>query len=337
MRMDDSRLSKQLFFAELDVEKHRPVGRPRTTWNDCVLDDLVYFGFGEKDYLLTDLGWHEVKALTLDRDVWRKRLKSDGLEYALDNWYKIQTARRANKMSSRGVQRQHCTEVSDQVVVRVDDAEDCEEPSLPDYARLRRTPLECVPNSTVLKMLRFLGSRLTQEMLSEVKRVEEKRPRPMNEYSAWAPPFISSRVEQHAEAKVLHLRYVERCKAIRSRRIEREAMYQEWLPTSNHFDYNWNANEKFALEKFNGFRRRGVDGAKTDQYHVVYVPRFFAADIDFPEELPEVIGLPWAEYDEDWVEARPYERSYRNDKRITEQLGLLRRGVVGCVVVGGVE
>ena len=31
MRMDDDRLAKQLFFAELDVDKHRPVGRPRAT------------------------------------------------------------------------------------------------------------------------------------------------------------------------------------------------------------------------------------------------------------------------------------------------------------------
>jgi len=85
--MDDTRLAKQLFFAELDVEKHRPVGRPRTTWNDCVLTDLVDFGFCSKEELVTDVGWLKVKTIALDRVEWRRRLKTEGLEFALTKWY----------------------------------------------------------------------------------------------------------------------------------------------------------------------------------------------------------------------------------------------------------
>jgi len=70
---------------------------------------------------------------------------------------------------------------------------------------------------------------------------------------------------------------------------------------------------------------------------VVWVPRIFLADIDFPEELPDARGLDWAEYDEDWMSAKDFEKRYKKDVRIREQLELFEKGVVGCVVVDGVE
>lgn len=111
-----------------------------------------------------------------------------------------------------------------------------------------------------------------------------------------------------------------------------------WLPTSNVWDDN---DETFVIEKFDGFRKKGVDGAKKDQFHVIWEPRIFAADLDFPDELPEVKGLPWDECDEDWVSATDYMREYKKNKvenaEIIQQLELLKIGGTGGVVVGGLE
>jgi hypothetical protein len=86
-----------------------------------------------------------------------------------------------------------------------------------------------------------------------------------------------------------------------------------------------------------------VDGAKKDQYHVVWEPRIFDADEDFPDELPAARGLPWDESEDDWVDAKDYMAIYKKKKvenaELIVQLELLKSGVVGVVVVvvGGVE
>jgi hypothetical protein len=347
MRMDDSRLAKQLFFGELDVEKHRPVGRPRTTWNDCVLQDLEDFGFGSKADLLSDEGWLRVKELTLERDSWRVLLKTNGMEYALNKWYVDQTTRRTKKMVRLGVELEYCEEPKENVngglPVGDDDREDevgydYNDVYVDEYDKLQRTPLECVPHSEVRKIVRKLGGAMALEVMNEVKRVEAKQRRPMNDYNVWAAPFISSRVAAHAEDKAADLIKIAKWQAIRLRKVEREALFQEWLPTSNVWD---DPDETFAIEKFDGFRKKGVDGAKKDQYHVVWEPRIFDADEDFPDELPAARGLPWDESEDDWVGAKDYMAIYKKKKvenaELIVQLELLKSGVVGVVVVGGVE
>jgi hypothetical protein len=345
MRMDDTRLAKQLFFGELDVVKHRPVGRPRTTWNDCVLNDLVDFGFTTKEEISSDAGWLTLKALTLDRDEWRRRLKTEGLEYALNKWYVDQTTRRTKKMVRLGVDREYCVEPVEPVndglnADRPVDVDEVEKPPLSEYDKLKKTPLECVPHSAVRKILRKLGGTMALEVMQEVTRVEAKQKRPMNEYNAWRLPFISSKVVEHAEDKELYLAKVERWKAIRLKRVERDALFEEWLPQSNLWE---DPNEAFVIDKFDGFRKKGVDGCKKDQFHAVWEPRFFAADDEFPDELPGVLGLPWDDCDEDWVDAKAYLTMYKRNKienaEIIEHLERLKSGgVVGGVGgVGGVE
>jgi hypothetical protein len=322
LRMDDTRLAKQLFFAELDVEKHRPVGRPRMTWNDCVLNDLEDFGISTKAELLTHDGWLRVKAITLDRDEWRRTLKTDGLEYALNKWYVDQTNRRSANMIRLGVDREYCVE--------------SEEPIDADYDRSKRTPLECVPHTEVRKILRKVGGPRAEELMNEVKRVEEKRKRPMNEYEAWTLPYITTRVHEHADDKEAYLLKVERWKAIRLKKIKREVLFLEWLPTSNVYD---DPDEGFSVEAYDRFREKGVDGAKRDQFHVMWHPRIFAADEDFPVELPEKEGLAWAESDLDWMDVNTVMNRYKKYKDENEELlinlGLLKSGKIGCVVVEG--
>jgi hypothetical protein len=104
------------------------VGRPRTTWSDCVLQDLEDFGFGSKADLLSGEGWLRVKELTLERDSWRVLLKTNGMEYALNKWYVDQTTRRTKTMVRLGVELEYCEEPKENVNGRLpvgdDDRED---------------------------------------------------------------------------------------------------------------------------------------------------------------------------------------------------------------------
>jgi hypothetical protein len=62
--------------------------------------------------------------------------------------------------------------------------------------------------------------------------------------------------------------------------------------------------------------------------------------LDFPDELPEVKGLPWEESEEDWVKATAYYGMYKNDPVFWTQMKYLKQSVeqVGVgVEVGGAE
>ena len=201
--------------------------------------------------------------------------------------------------------------------------------------KLDRTPLELVPHGEVRKVVRKLGGAMALEIMGEVKRVEEKRPRTMNDLNAWSLPFISSRVREHESEKNEYLTQVERWKAIRLKKAEREALFRVWLPTSNIWD---DPDETFVIQSFDGFRKRGIDGAKADEFHVIWKPRIFAADEDFPDELPEAQGLPWSESDDlDWMNAKTMLASYKRNKVenavIIGLLEQLKCGVVDGVVV----
>ena len=57
------------------------------------------------------------------------------------------------------------------------------------------------------------------------------------------------------------------CLAIRLKRVEREAELNAWLPTSNVWD---DREETFVINFYDGFRKEGVNGAKKDQFHVIW-------------------------------------------------------------------
>jgi len=223
-----------------------------------------------------------------------------------------------------GVDREYCGEPVDP-----------EEPEGDMLRELQRTPLEFVPNSTVRKILRKLGGALALEVMEEVKRVEAKHKRPMNDYNAWSLPYISHLVDVHADDKERYSANVDRWRSIRLKKAEREALFREWLPTSNTWDSRRDRDETFVVEKFDGFRKKGVDGARKDQFHVVWAPRIFAADVEYPEELPECRGLPW-DVDEnestDWVDAKTYMTIYKRNK--DENAEFLKQ--FECLMNGGV-
>jgi exonuclease III len=313
VRMDGSRLLKQLIFGE-HAEGSRPVGRPRITWIDCIKKDLVDFGICVEGDLKTDDGWLTLKTKIESRSVWRTSVKTIGIAYALHNWYQANTVRRANRMIREN-----------QEIIQCYEPDYDERYEKPKYDKLTRTPLEIMPNGAIRKILRDLGVDATLKVMNDVERVEAKESRPMNEYDVWSPPYISSRVEELASAKALSLS-----------KIKRDDMVQKWLPTSNHFNYDFDADEEFYIEKFDGYRVR-VTGAGAmnhpNQYHIVWKPRTLPADKDYPVQLPEVIGLPWDLYDEDWVKASDYERIYRNDPIFKSQMLFWKNGGV----VGGGE
>jgi hypothetical protein len=108
-------------------------------------------------------------------------------------------------------------------------------------------------------------------------------------------------------------------------------MIEEWMPTSNLVDAG-ELHNYWYVQGFDGFRKKGVDGNRCDQFRVVWEPSVFAADALYPDELPEVNGLPWARSDYDWQPARDFS-SYKNDPFLGPQMVLLREG--GGVVGGG--
>jgi len=77
-------------------------------------------------------------------------------------------------------------------------------------------------NGDVRKLVRVLGVDASIKIRSDVKRVEAGESRSMNEYGKWSLPYISSRGDEHANAKVLVLR-----------RVDRDIMIEEWLAYSN--------------------------------------------------------------------------------------------------------
>jgi hypothetical protein len=162
------------------------------------------------------------------------------MKYSLNKWYVDQTTRRTKKMVRLGVELEYCEEPKENVngglPVGDDDREDevgydYNDVYVDEYDKLQRSPLECVPNSEVRKIVRKLGGAMALEVMNEVKRVEAKQRRPMNDYNVWAAPFISSRVAAHAEDKAADLIKIAKWQAIRLRKVEREALFQEWLPT----------------------------------------------------------------------------------------------------------
>ena len=160
-------------------------------------------------------------------------------------------------------------------------------------------------------------------MVEDVVRVEAKESRPLNDYEAWSLPHISYRVAE-----------LELAETIRQRKVARDAEIEEWLPTSNLFDVHTDAGEEFILEEINGFRK--ATRTHANQFHVVWVPRTFAADADFPVALPEVSGLPWEPSEEDWVSATSFYRMYKADPIVWNQMRYWKQGVLEGVLLDGV-
>lgn len=86
-----------------------------------------------------------------------------------------------------------------------------------------------------------------------------------------------------------------RAEKIMTRKVERDLEVADWMTTSNFWNMQ-DDEQEFILFDFDGFQKDG----RTDQYHAVWAPNVFPADVDFPEELPEAQGKPWDEYETDY-------------------------------------
>lgn len=316
VRMKDCRLLKQLLFGEV-AGHSRPQCRPRTAWIDCIKKDLADFGICESgDNLQSEESWLKLKALAEDRQQWRTSVKSVGIKHALDVWYYSNTVRRSKRMAREGEEMIECFEPAyDQL---------CEDP---EYDKLSRTPLEIVPNGVIGKLLRDLGSVVSNNIMNEVNRVQLKEPRPENDYEKWCDPFITERVLEHANAKEDAMRKTKHCDRVLARKIVRDEQIAVWMPTSNVYN---DRDEMFVIEKIVGYH-----SARPRQYKVQWAPRFFDADADFPDELPEVRGLDWPpDIVNSWMPASSLERSHKDDPDCLAELKAWKDGVM---VGGGVE
>jgi hypothetical protein len=210
VRMKDDRLLKQLLFGEI-ADKKRPKGHPRLTWTDCVKKDLVDFGICEEGELNNEnehANWLKLKESILDREGWRVKVKSVGIEHALLEWYKSNTSRRASRMISEQRNLIQCEEPNSE-----------RRQNERDYARSLNTPLENVPDGSVPKLVRDLGLEQGTILLDEVKRVEDLVPRYMADYSPWCEPYIMSRMNYAAKDKTL--RDIARSEQIRMQGVEK--------------------------------------------------------------------------------------------------------------------
>jgi hypothetical protein len=81
-------------------------------------------------------------------------------------------------------------------------------------------------------------------------------------------------------------------------------------------------------------RKASMEIVVMNEFRVVWEPRVFESDYDFPDELPEVKGLPWDRSDYDWQPASGFLRQ-KNDPILGPQMVLLRESG-GAVGNGGV-
>ena len=82
-RMRDGRYPKETFFQEPFRQWRRPVGRPRTTWRDCALEDTMSIirprdrRGNYKSWMPNSAGWKkQVATIAADREAWRTRIHS---------------------------------------------------------------------------------------------------------------------------------------------------------------------------------------------------------------------------------------------------------------------
>jgi hypothetical protein len=273
--MKDSRILKQLVFGEL-VEGRRPVGRPPMVWIDCIAKDLEEFGFPD-----SKKNWPAIKETALDREKWRKAVTEDGISLAHKGWMRDNTDRRTLRMISKGINPRPCLDITGE--------------RLPEEAYLSETPLLHFPDSNIRKLIKQLGEAKANEIFTFVDKVKEGvKKREMEEFTPYGVRYITTRLNELQGEKEAYLKKQARDDDINVKRILRDILIGEWLPNSNTYDETRDKDEMFEVEAISGYRcEKGLTNRKVDQYVVIYKSRVYPADSEYPEELPEVIGLPW--------------------------------------------
>ena len=86
------------------------------------------------------------------------------------------------------------------------------------------------------------------------------------------------------------------------------------MKTSNEWDEEKDEGGlEWTIQKIVDFRKRG----NKEEYFVIYEPRVFPADEEFPEELPAVSGLPWELDERNWQPARSVQNnSFSEDSSV---------------------
>jgi hypothetical protein len=94
LRMNEDRLPKRILLSRLCLDNGKKVtlGNEKS-YSRCVIDDSVIFNVVRQqmpDEKLADFitrRWETLLTLAKDRDMWRKKVKCDGIEYAMNHWY----------------------------------------------------------------------------------------------------------------------------------------------------------------------------------------------------------------------------------------------------------
>jgi hypothetical protein len=96
LRMDDDRLPKILFHAQLTEralnKTTKMAGGQEFTLKDAIKNDITSFGLlpVEAASWHSFDRWRAVVGLASDRDTWRKAVKTDGVRHCLDFWYEAE-------------------------------------------------------------------------------------------------------------------------------------------------------------------------------------------------------------------------------------------------------
>ena len=297
IRMENDSLLKKLLFGEI-VGGKRAVGGQTPSWIDRVKQDLYEFGLDHKN-------WSAIQTLAMDRNLWRKAIKTDGVERAYQNWLSANTNRRRSRMIKEGVKIISPEMVS---LTNVDDTSR-KVKSFSNY--LERTPLSKLPKHLFVNIIMKLGPIKSMEILEATDRVHNgERNREMNvNDKIWQKPFIADLKNQC----IVRDEFRAECEEIETQR-------QNWYDKSDVDDID-NVSEKFEIESVVSLEKRG---AKLF-FKVIWKPRSLCAHKTYPEYFPELQGKAWPVDDENnWIcTLSPYYLGMR--KKFKEIMDVLKQ------------
>jgi len=314
IRSKDTNLCKQLLYGEY-VGGSRPVGRPEKQWIDCIVQDIKQF-FGYDD---PKEKWNEIKTLAMDEEAWDVFIESQQDEYVLLNWYKNNSERRKARMRKQGKRYEICREEeTDQeesvheegdigAIEELENEEDLQiiEKMIEEAQNnsIERSPLQSSPSETIPNLVKTLGFKKAKDLLDTITQRGEGKKREMGEPKIWTTQCVTHGQKRNSINKKLCLDRWDKLQRLITSGKERirQAAIDEWLPTSNYYDKVRDRDELFEIQSIDRYSKVG----RKERYLVRYELRVFPADIDFPEDLPQIQGLPWR-IDKEYIDSEEY-------------------------------
>ena len=305
-----------LLFGE--IEGTRFQGRPNTQWIDNVVKDMKTFNISENP----KEDWIRIKGLVMDRMKWRNLLDTKNIEKVKHEWFDRNKNRRIKRMIRKGVLPRECKDSNSNDFRNVENPIDRIEleldfnPELLALDKLSRTPMLMKPDGSKPNIVAKLGYRLAEELYDSCRKVALDEQVKMDPYTPWNKANIVYNVEESQEDKFECLEKWKRQDDIEARKKSRDEQIEEWMLTSNVFDQIRDAEEEFIISSIADCRKK----RNGFQYLVIYEPRVLSADEDFPEEFPEVKGLPWVVTEDDWMMTTILSRRIGNDDTLIQEM-----------------